>query len=190
MECLICLYVAKNIDVQLVMGASQCGWGAWIPGKEAQGLWNERMSMKSSNYRELFAVLMGILSFKDQLKNQKILILSDNVTMVAMINGMGSYSIQLDIVARTIHIEVLEANITLSEKYLARNFKLEGRSPVPRKIYVPVASSPELIQNVGQGLGAASHRHVRFNPFNTAASLQFTILGSTNFGSRCASAEK
>ena len=61
MECLICLYVAKNIDVQLVMGASQCDWGAWIPGKEAQGLWNERMSMKSSNYRELFAVLMDFV---------------------------------------------------------------------------------------------------------------------------------
>ena len=114
------LYVVnKNIDVHLVTDASQCGWGAWIPGKEAQGFWNERMSMKSSNYRELFAVLMGILSFKGQLKNQKVQILSDNVTTVAMINGMGGSSVQLDIVARTIHIEALEANITLSAKYLA-----------------------------------------------------------------------
>ena len=111
--------VNKNIDVQLVTDASQCGWGAWIPGKEAQGFLNERMSMKSSNYRELFAVLMGILSFKGQLKNQKVQFLSDNVTTVAMINGMGGSSVQLDIVARTIHIEALEANITLSAKYIA-----------------------------------------------------------------------
>ena len=44
---------------------------------------------------------------------------SDNVTTVAMINGMGDTSVQLDIVARAKHIEALEANITLSTKYLA-----------------------------------------------------------------------
>ena len=46
-----------------------------------------------------------------------------------------------------------------------------------------MVSTPEFIQTVGHGLGATSYRQVRFNHINAAASLQFTILGSTNFGS-------
>ena len=52
-----------------------------------------------------------------------------------------------------------------------------------------MASTPEFIQNVGHGLEATLHRQVRFNHINAAVRLQFTILGSTNFGSRCVSAE-
>ena len=111
--------VRKHIDIQLVIDASHYAWGAWIPGMEAQGYWNTRLSMKSSNYRELFAVLMGILTFKEHLRGHQVQVLSDNVTTVAMINGMGGSSVQLDMIARTIHIEAMEANITLSAKYLA-----------------------------------------------------------------------
>ena len=111
--------VRKHIDIQLVTDASHYAWGAWIPGMEAHGYWNTRLSMKSSNYRELFAVLMGILTFKEHLRGHQVQVLSDNVTTVAMINGMGGSSVQLDMIARTIHIEAMEANITLSAKYLA-----------------------------------------------------------------------
>lgn len=111
--------VSKQIDIQLVTDASGIGWGAWIPGKEAQGFWNTRLSMQSSNFRELFAVLMGVLSFKEQLRNKQVQILSDNVTTVAMINGMGGASVQLDSVARSIHLEAMEANIGLTAKYLS-----------------------------------------------------------------------
>ena len=75
--------------------------------------------MKSSNDRELFAVLMDILSFKEQLKGQQVQVLSDNVTTVAMINVMGDSYVQLDMEARSIHIEAMEANITLSANYPA-----------------------------------------------------------------------
>ena len=53
------------------------------------------------------------------MKGQQVQVLSDNVTTVAMINGMGGSSVQLDMVARSIQIEAMEANITLSAKYLA-----------------------------------------------------------------------
>ena len=75
--------------------------------------------MKSSNFRELFAVLMGILSFKELLRNKQVQVLSDNVTTVAMISGMGGSSVQLDSVARSIHLEAMEANIGLTAKYLS-----------------------------------------------------------------------
>ena len=111
--------VNKPVDIQLVTDASSVGWGAWIPGLEAQGFWNLRLSMKSSNFRELFAVLMGILSFKELLRNKQVQVLSDNVTTVAMISGMGGSSVQLDSVARSIHLEAMEANIGLTTKYLS-----------------------------------------------------------------------
>ena len=66
------------------------------------------------------------MSFKDQLKNQKVQMLSDNATTAAMINGMGGASVQLDIGSRAKHIKALEANITLSTKYLAGTLNWRG----------------------------------------------------------------
>ena len=93
--------------------------GSMDPWKGITRVLERKDVYENSNYRELFSVLMGILSFKDQLKNQKLQMLSDNATTVAMINGMGGASFQVDIVTRAKNIEALEANITLSTKYLA-----------------------------------------------------------------------
>ena len=93
--------------------------------------------------------IMGILSFKEHLKSQQVQILSDNVTTVAMINGMGGSSVQLDMVARLIHIEAMEANIMLSAKYLpgTLNWRADYLSRVRSR----------------QNLGTTSYRQVRFN---------------------------
>lgn len=113
------IVVDKNIDVQLKSDASGYAWGACIPGQNAQGFWSHRVAKQSSNYRELLAVLMGLLSFREQLKDKKVQILSDNVTTVAFINGMGGSVAELDFIARSIHLEALEINVTLSAKYLS-----------------------------------------------------------------------
>lgn len=75
--------------------------------------------MKSSNYREMFADLMRVLSFKEKLKNKQVQILSDKVTTVAIINSTGGASIQLDAITRSIQLEAIEANIGLTAKYLS-----------------------------------------------------------------------
>lgn len=67
-----------------------------------QGFWNTRLSMKSSNYREQFAVFMGILLFKELLRNQHVQVLTDNIITVAMISGIAGSSLQLDMVGRSI----------------------------------------------------------------------------------------
>lgn len=113
--------VNKQIDTQLITDASKSGWGAWLTDshKEAQGFWTLRIQQQSSNYRELLAVLMGLQSFKDDLRNRSIQVLSDNVTTVAMINGMGGSVASLDTIARSIHIVAMEENIKLQAKYLS-----------------------------------------------------------------------
>ena len=46
----------KHVDIQMTTDASSTAWGAWIPGHQAQGFWNKRMSYLHSNCRELYAV--------------------------------------------------------------------------------------------------------------------------------------
>jgi len=113
--------VNKQIDTPLITDASKSGWGAWLADshKQAQGFWTLRIQQQSSNYRELLAVLMGIQSFKADLCNRSIQVLSDNVTTVAMITGMGGSIASLDAIARSIHIVAMEANIKLQAKYLS-----------------------------------------------------------------------
>ena len=79
----------SNIECQTITDASSSGWGAWIPGNNAQGFWNNRLSNKHSNYRELFAVLMGLHSFKEFLIGKNVQVLSDNVTTVAFLHQWG-----------------------------------------------------------------------------------------------------
>ena len=78
------------IDIQMTTDASSIAWGAWIPDHSAQGFWTKDMSYRSSNYRELSAVWLGLLSLRKFLQNKTIQICSDNVTTLAFINHMGA----------------------------------------------------------------------------------------------------
>jgi hypothetical protein len=53
----------RKVDCHLVVDASQTGWGASLDGDPAAGFWNTRISFAHSNYRELLAVLLALLSF-------------------------------------------------------------------------------------------------------------------------------
>ncbi|WAR12344.1 hypothetical protein MAR_026524, partial [Mya arenaria] len=124
--------VDRNIEAQLVTDASKTGWGAWIQDLQAQGFWNGRVSQSSSNFRELFAVLMTILSFKKKIHGKHIQVLSDNITTVAFLNGMGGSVTSLDKIVRTIHLEAIECNIHLSARYISgrKNWKADYLSRI------------------------------------------------------------
>ena len=108
-----------HIDFQLTTDASSAGWGGWIQTEKAQGFWTRDVSRQSSNYRELSAVLMSLLAFKEKIKGKTIQVLSDNITTVAMINGMGGHVKSLDEVTRTIFRFIIQNNITISAQYIA-----------------------------------------------------------------------
>ena len=108
-----------QIDIQMITDASSIAWGAWIPGHEAQGFWNKNMSYRHSNYRELLAVWLGLISLREFLKNKTVQICSDNITTVAFINHMGGSTKELDMIARQIHQQAINMNTKIVASYIS-----------------------------------------------------------------------
>ena len=77
------------IEFQIEVDASSKGWGAVCCGHEAKGDWNSRLSQKSSNHRELFAILMALETFRNFVRGSTVEILSDNSTAGAYIRNKG-----------------------------------------------------------------------------------------------------
>ena len=108
-----------QIDIQMTTDASSIAWGAWIPGHEAQGFWDKGMSYRHSNYRELSAVWLGLISLREFLQNKTVQICSDNITTVAFINHMGGSTKELDMVARQIHQQAINMNTKIVASYIS-----------------------------------------------------------------------
>merc|ERR1719158_1914476 len=70
---------------QIETDASKLGWGGHIVNTklQAQGYWEHPITLRSSNFRELSAVLNCLKSFGPTLKNSRVQILTDNVTTAA-----------------------------------------------------------------------------------------------------------
>ena len=109
----------RVIDIQLTTDASQTGWGAFIGNQEAKGLWNLRISQKSSNYREMLAILLAVRTFAQQLKNKSLQILTDNISATAYINYQGGPSTELTQLAIAIWQDCIENNTSVTAKFLA-----------------------------------------------------------------------
>lgn len=79
----------RPIDAHLYIDASSSGWGATCDDLEAAGLWNNRLHYKCSNFRELTAIFVGLLSFKHYLSGKCIQIYTDNITAKAYLLHQG-----------------------------------------------------------------------------------------------------
>ncbi|MEW8544182.1 MAG: reverse transcriptase domain-containing protein [Candidatus Thiodiazotropha sp.] len=119
-----------HIDIKMTTDASVIAWGAWIPGHNAQGFWNKQMSHRSSNYREMSAVWLGLISLRHFLQNKTIQICSDNISTIAFINHMGGASKELDSMARLIHQQALDMNAKIVASYVSgeRNWRADQLS--------------------------------------------------------------
>ena len=109
----------SEIDGQLVTDASQIGWGGHYGKQITQGFWDQTMSQKHSNIREMMAVLLSLRAFAPHLRNKTVQILSDNITTVAYINHMGGPMDDLTNIAKLIWAEAIQNNITLVAKHLS-----------------------------------------------------------------------
>ncbi|XP_072002545.1 uncharacterized protein [Engystomops pustulosus] len=69
--------------------ASQSGWGADIAGLPVQGLWPSSIRSRSSNFRELRAVLETLRASAQSLRGKHVRIYSDNTTTVAYLRHQG-----------------------------------------------------------------------------------------------------
>jgi len=74
----------------LFTDASVEGFGASLGDREMGGDWTREESQLHSNNRELLAVSKAVVVFGEVLRNQQVLICSDNTATVAAINHQGS----------------------------------------------------------------------------------------------------
>ena len=119
------------ISLQIETDASQTGWGAWASnGKMATDVWNQTMSMAPSNARELMAVMMAILSFREDIANTAVQILTDNISTAAYIMQLGGKSAGLTAMAAKICELCYCLNVEISARYLAGKENTKADSPV------------------------------------------------------------
>ena len=70
-------------------------WGAHIEQVSTKGLGSDKEKRLHINVLELKAVSLTLKRFKDQCQNQKMLVATDNLTVVACINKGGTHSAEI-----------------------------------------------------------------------------------------------
>ena len=83
-------------SVTILTDASHARWGGHLGEQRVSGLWTPEESGLHINLLEMKAVINTLLHFKDQLKNQTLLVMSDNTTVVSYIKRQGgTHSLEL-----------------------------------------------------------------------------------------------
>ena len=76
--------------------ASQKGWGAHLNKIVLSGLWSNKEAQLHINVLELKAVLLALKGFQEHLQGQRVVICSDNSTVVSYLNKEGgTHSIEM-----------------------------------------------------------------------------------------------
>ena len=73
----------------LYTDSSLDGWGAHLDHLEVRGTWDSKFQNQSINWKELNAVFLALLHFKDTIQGQEVLLMTDNTSTVAYINKQG-----------------------------------------------------------------------------------------------------
>ena len=77
------------VEVVVTTDASAWGWGAHLEEAVAQGAWSPVEASRSSNQRELLAILRTIESFQGRLAGKHLQVRTDNAAAVAYVNKQG-----------------------------------------------------------------------------------------------------
>ena len=106
-------------DLQLSTDASETATLSAPVEPAASGCWCPEVSSESSNFRALLAVYLALLSFCDALCGKSLEILSDNATVVALINKLGSSDSRLDAIAQNIWSFAFKHQLMLVAHHIA-----------------------------------------------------------------------
>ena len=80
---------AEEHNLLLFTDASVKGWGAHLENQTVSGLWSDTEKNLHINVLELKAVFLAIRSFQSHLVNKRVLVASDNATVVSYLNKQG-----------------------------------------------------------------------------------------------------
>ena len=76
--------------IHIYTDASKTGWGCAAKTFSEVGFWDDPDQALSSNFRELKAIYLTLRTRLKELRNQTVIIHSDNTTSIAQINGQSS----------------------------------------------------------------------------------------------------
>lgn len=85
-----CSIQKENFLLEIFSDASSSGWGASCGTEQTHGFWDPHFKKQHINYLELMAAFLSLKSFAKHLSDCSILLRSDNKTVIALINRMGS----------------------------------------------------------------------------------------------------
>ena len=113
-------FLPPAMTLQVQTDASKTGWGANVGHEVISGIWTADESHLHINVLELKAVIKTCLACRHTFKNQSVLFLIDNVTVVAHINKQGGTHSQL-LMREAHHLFriVQELNMHLSAHHIA-----------------------------------------------------------------------
>ena len=111
--------IVRPIEVQITTDASHLGWGAVCNNREASGQWNYRLSQKSSNHRELMAILMAMMTFLQEINGKSVQIHTDNITAMAYVVNKGGPSPELTKIARAIWALAFRHNMAVEVRHIS-----------------------------------------------------------------------
>ncbi|XP_060801332.1 uncharacterized protein LOC106141744 [Amyelois transitella] len=105
----------ENETIYITTDASDKGWGAQINSKLISGLWESHQFSWHINRKELFAVIQAFSHAKRLIRNKRVIIQSDNRTVVAYVKNQGGTRSkqltllvsQLLILAQKLHVELV-----------------------------------------------------------------------------------
>jgi hypothetical protein len=166
-------YSQSNRNSGNTTDASSHGWGAAMDRLQVQGVWNQRVAYKHSNYRELLTILLAVHSFLPQLKGKVVQILTDNVTAAAYVNFQGGQSVEMTDISMAIWDICVRHNISISAKHLAGKLNQEADQLSRRSSQYEWMLHPNLFRYLDRLWGPHT-----VDRFASMATTQINVLGS------------
>ena len=103
----------------LYMDASLAGWGAFLTGQTASGVWTLEDSLLHINVLEMKAAILSITAFLPSLIGKEVCLATDNSTVVAYLNNQGgTKSPDLCLLARDFLLSCQKNNILMSVRHI------------------------------------------------------------------------
>jgi hypothetical protein len=110
----------------LYTDASGAGWGAWtaLPSDptriidEAAAFYPRRIGRRSSNFRELYAVLQAVEALRSRIQGHSILLMTDNMTTMSYTNKFGGKLLLLSRIAQALHALLSHLNCSIEARHI------------------------------------------------------------------------
>ena len=106
-------------SLTLFTDASLMGWGAYLEGRTASGLWSGAQLEEHINLLEMRAVFLSLCQFQAVIQGQSLLVATDNSTVVAYLqNQGGTHSFSLYHLSKEILLLCHSLDIILSVRHV------------------------------------------------------------------------